>query len=609
MSEYLYVVGFLEDIAGAPLPGDGIAARALGGTYIDIDADHSGVVSARSAADGEVRLRLHRKPGVVYELTSPGRMVPRFVSCSDHPSGATLYLHDLPAIPPGGTEVVPTVTVVELSARIDALAASVGSGGGVTDHGALTGLGGDDHPQYLTAARGDALVGDAVEDYLTAQLADPASEASGAVHTAATEAAASTVAAKVDRGALVLDVRDYGLKGDGTIESVASLYGAIKPGVTVYWPAPSVRYELPSPLPDVSNVTHRGDGMSTVLRWSASAALAPSSTVTGLRFQGLGLETGAAGGHVIDISQGGLTFTVFDGCELRSRNGARSSIFVSGARNFFAVTFRDCKLWRMPDAAAPAIDIIAGGSGINNVAFRGGQWHGQGNTLTPFFRADVTAPAIYISEVLFDGILGEQNMGGLIDFAAPNGVSIRNVVDYDASGAYQGDLIRLAFATGGTGPRACTIEGCGTSGTATFATGKAHLAIATHGGGTHIGRIRNGGTAPVLAIADAGRVIQHGGGLASSYAYTTDATTTVGVYDSLIVVNRAAGVVTLPDPAALLSFGTIPKGRTYTVKNINAAAATVNSAGAATIDGVASVSLPQWGVLRVVTDGTNWLMI
>jgi hypothetical protein len=129
VSEYLYVVGFLEDIAGAPLPGDGIAARALGGTYIDIDADHSGVVSAPAVADGEVRLRLHRKPGVVYELTSPGRMVPRYVACSDYPSGATLYLHDLPPIPPGGTEVVPTVTVVELSARIDALAASVGSGG------------------------------------------------------------------------------------------------------------------------------------------------------------------------------------------------------------------------------------------------------------------------------------------------------------------------------------------------------------------------------------------------------------------------------------------------------------------------------------------------
>src|SRR5574343_833693 len=31
-----------------------------------------------------------------------------------------------------------------------------GGGGGVTDHGALTGLGDDDHPQYHTDARGDA---------------------------------------------------------------------------------------------------------------------------------------------------------------------------------------------------------------------------------------------------------------------------------------------------------------------------------------------------------------------------------------------------------------------------------------------------------------------
>lgn len=38
----------------------------------------------------------------------------------------------------------------------DALYAPAGSTGGVTDHGALTGLADDDHPHYLTNARGDA---------------------------------------------------------------------------------------------------------------------------------------------------------------------------------------------------------------------------------------------------------------------------------------------------------------------------------------------------------------------------------------------------------------------------------------------------------------------
>ena len=41
------------------------------------------------------------------------------------------------------------VTVAQLTVQ-------TGGGGGVTDHGALTGLGDDDHSQYLTAARGDA---------------------------------------------------------------------------------------------------------------------------------------------------------------------------------------------------------------------------------------------------------------------------------------------------------------------------------------------------------------------------------------------------------------------------------------------------------------------
>ena len=36
------------------------------------------------------------------------------------------------------------------------ISATGGGGGGVTDHGALTGLGDDDHPQYLNNARGDA---------------------------------------------------------------------------------------------------------------------------------------------------------------------------------------------------------------------------------------------------------------------------------------------------------------------------------------------------------------------------------------------------------------------------------------------------------------------
>lgn len=49
----------------------------------------------------------------------------------------------------GATQQVQRYTVV-------VVAGGGGGGAGVTDHGALTGLMDDDHPQYLTAARGDA---------------------------------------------------------------------------------------------------------------------------------------------------------------------------------------------------------------------------------------------------------------------------------------------------------------------------------------------------------------------------------------------------------------------------------------------------------------------
>ena len=64
------------------------------------------------------------------------------------PSDATVDLSDItPTAASGGTLTASQYT--ELSARVSALES--GGGGGVTDHGALTGLGDDDHTQYALA--------------------------------------------------------------------------------------------------------------------------------------------------------------------------------------------------------------------------------------------------------------------------------------------------------------------------------------------------------------------------------------------------------------------------------------------------------------------------
>lgn len=59
----------------------------------------------------------------------------------------------------------------------------------------------------------------------------------------------------------------------------------------------------------------------------------------------------------------------------------------------------------------------------------------------------------------------------------------------------------------------------------------------------------------------------------------------------------------LPDP-------TTTSSQRVTVKNINATAVSVVSAGTSkTIDGAASVSLAQWATGTYVSDGTQWLVL
>jgi len=90
---------------------------------------------------------------------------------------------------PNDDEVQPTGAVAsagksEKFARVDHVHVGSGGSGGVTDHGALTGLADDDHPQYLTNARGDAL-------FLTPAEGNAAYDAAGAASTAVAAHAAA----------------------------------------------------------------------------------------------------------------------------------------------------------------------------------------------------------------------------------------------------------------------------------------------------------------------------------------------------------------------------------------------------------------------------------
>lgn len=94
--------------------------------------------------------------GGIYRVDVPGDVTRYLMMGTDggeHPAGSTVNVRMLP-----GPDGVVTPPLVALDTLIDQ---SVGEyltahpPTAVTDHGGLTGLGDDDHPHYLTAARGD----------------------------------------------------------------------------------------------------------------------------------------------------------------------------------------------------------------------------------------------------------------------------------------------------------------------------------------------------------------------------------------------------------------------------------------------------------------------
>jgi hypothetical protein len=96
--------------------------------------------------------------------------------------------------------------------------------------------------------------------------------------------------------------------------------------------------------------------------------------------------------------------------------------------------------------------------------------------------------------------------------------------------------------------------------------------------------------------------VPFGGSLAST---TKTANYTNLLADPPLMIFNGTGLTyTLADPTTATR-----KGRQWTVKNINASALTVDSAGSGLIDGAASKTLAQWEKATFYCDGTQWLTV
>ena len=93
-----------------------------------------------------------------------------------------------------------------------------------------------------------------------------------------------------------------------------------------------------------------------------------------------------------------------------------------------------------------------------------------------------------------------------------------------------------------------------------------------------------------------------GNGGAPTLNYVSkSASYTAAVTDYVINVT-AATTITLPTAAGIT-------GKLYTVKNTSLGTVTVQGTGGQTIDGAVSVALTSQSTLRVMSDGTNWIIV
>lgn len=113
-------------------------------------------------------------------------------------------------------------------------------------------------------------------------------------------------------------------------------------------------------------------------------------------------------------------------------------------------------------------------------------------------------------------------------------------------------------------------------------------------------RILSGGNVGV-GTATPNSTLESGGSFAHKLTSTATSLTLTGAHT--VVAVTAACTITFPTAVGIT-------GRMYTIKSKVAATITIATTSSQTIDGAAPVNLTtQWAILRVISDGANWLTI
>jgi hypothetical protein len=244
----------------------------------------------------------------------------------------------------------------------------------------------------------------------------------------------------------------------------AQAAGAITPG-EVYLPPGNWNYAGPAIAP-WSGMKLRGAGRNKTklipkAGITGGALFAWSTAVSGVSVEDMWIDGVAPGVHIFSPgATGGIDAGVFKNLFINQELDNARIWNQDGSGSFIHMTFEDCELQRTVGSTLAPFYVRTTAGAANGNAFRQVRANGLNNVLTPFFYFESSLAQTYLTDWEFDGIVGEQNPGGLLHMIAPNGVTVIAASDEDATTPYVADVFRFDKNALSLAPRDITMIGC-----------------------------------------------------------------------------------------------------------------------------------------------------
>ena len=167
--------------------------------------------------------------------------------------------------------------------------------------------------------------------------------------------------------------------------------------------------------------------------------VAPTTNMYGLIIRNLKVRAHA---HVVSLGgSGGLIQSAFVDTNFVT-DAAVSVVNVTAGAGFQQNQFLRGEIWRAPTATVPAINIVDSIGAATGNSFERITIYGQSCTAAPAIHIEAASQGSYAYLNLFIGVVGEQNLGGLMTLLSHYQPYVINCGDFDG-GTYVADVIHI----------------------------------------------------------------------------------------------------------------------------------------------------------------------